>query len=312
MSTPPQLPSELDLGPFSIADARRVGVPYARLRRDDLAAPYRGVRSKLPPGDLVDRCRAYAPILRAGHAFCGVSAAVFWGMWLPAHLREEAHIDVVALGSCRPPRMTGVRGHHAQTADLRLVDGLPVVSAASTWWQLGSVLAHDELVVAGDSLVRRQFPTCTVDELAALEPVRQRGVAASRRALPHVRARCDSPKETELRLLLVRAGFPEPEVNPVISRPGERLRYGDLVFWKWRVLVEYDGGHHLHSARQFAADITRLEELARAGWTVIRVLAAHLGDPVELVRRVERALKDRGWRGRVSRSHVWRTPTVAQ
>jgi len=208
-------------------------------------------------------------------------------------------------------RRAGVRGTHTSAASLALIDGLPVTSAASTWWSLGVILTLDEMIVAGDSLLRRKSPLCTFDELADVDSAGHRGVAVARRALPHLRARCDSPKETELRLLLVRAGLPEPDVNPRVSAPGERERFGDLVFWEWKVIAEYDGGQHRTSARQFAADVTRLEELARAGWTVVRILAPHLDDPVEIVRRVERALKDHGWRGRLSRSQLWRVPSAA-
>jgi len=172
---------------------------------------------------------------------------------------------------------------------------------------LGEHLTLDELVAAGDSLMPRRRQLCTLEELRTAEPVRRRNVVLARHALPHVRERVDSVKETQLRLLLIRAGLPEPDVNPEISR-GRTVRYGDLVFWVWRVLVEYDGGQHRRDARQFAADVERLEQLAREGWTVIRVLAPHLAEPERVVRRVETALRDRGWRGRLSRSQLWRAP----
>jgi len=100
-----------------------------------------------------------------------------------------------------------------------------------------------------------------------------------------------------LRLLLVRARLPEPDINRMVSAPGERVRFGDLVYWEWRVVVEYDGEHHRRNERQYAADVARLEELARAGWTVIRVLRSHFADEAAIIARVVRALSDRGWRG---------------
>lgn len=41
----------------------------------------------------------------------------------------------------------------------------------------------------------------------------RRGTPALRRALERVRARTDSPKETEIRLAIIDAGLPEPEVR---------------------------------------------------------------------------------------------------
>lgn len=195
--------------------------------------------------------------------------------------------------------MRGVRGSHADSVDLRLVRGLPVTSPAATWWSLGSELDLDDLIAAADSLVKRTRPLCTIEELASAGTAARgrRGAALCRRALPLVRAGCDSRRETQLRLVLVRAGLPEPEVNPVVLRTIDGRYFGDLVYSEHRVIVEYDGGHHRTDSRQFARDVTRLEHLAREGWSVVRVLKEHLADPDEVVRRVVLALRSRGWRG---------------
>lgn len=310
MRTPPALPPELAASPFTVEDARRSGVPYARLRRPDLVTPYRGVRGATTPSTALERCHAFAPLLRRGQAFCGLSAAAIWGMWLPRGVEEDPTVEVLAVHPVRAPRMRGVRGHHADGARLALVAGLPVTAPAETWCDLSIVLELDALIAAGDSLVRRQAPRCTVEELlAAVERRAGRpGCARARRAVAHVRAGCDSPRETALRLLLHRARLPHPEVNGRVSEPGARVRFGDLVFREWKVIVEYDGEHHRRDARQYAADIVRLEELARAGWTVIRVLKEHFRDPTAIVARVVGALRDRGWRGTPSKSHLLRVP----
>lgn len=98
-----------------------------------------------------------------------------------------------------------------------------------------------------------------------------------------------------MRLILLAHGLPEPAVNAIVSRPGERTRYGDMVYDRWRVIVEYDGNHHRTGA-QYVADVERLEQLARAGWTVIRVLKEQLEHPHLIAERVRRALRDAGWK----------------
>ncbi len=62
------------------------------------------------------------------------------------------------------------------------------------------------------------------------------------------------------------------------------------------MIVEYDGRHHL-TAAQRAADILRLEQLAREGWTTVVVLAEHLATPSTVVTRVAQALRANGWPG---------------
>lgn len=299
MPTPPPLPWILEHEPFAVSEAREAGVPLARLRRSDLTALFRGVRSSTAPANHIDRCRAYAPLLRPGHVFCRHSAANLWGIWLPWRLQLDERVAVLAVRPSRAPRMSGVLGYRAESARLSLVAGLPVTSAADTWCDLGTVLELDELIAAGDSLVRRKSPRCTLRDLeeAASHNAGKRGMRAIWLALPQVRAGCDSARETDLRLLLVRAGLPEPEVNGLVSRPGTTRRFGDLVFRRWKVIAEYDGEHHRRDAKRYASDIQRLEELAREGWIVVRVLGAHFSDPAAIVARVSQALRDRGWRG---------------
>ncbi|NYF10957.1 hypothetical protein HDC94_002113 [Leifsonia sp. AK011] len=175
--------------------------------------------------------------------------------------------------------------------------GLPVTAPLDAFRALSTRLSVWELVAAGDSLVRRVDPLLTMVELerAIGRHAGNRGNRALRVALPLVRTGCDSARETLLRLILVSGGLPEPAVNPIVSLPGERLRLGDLVYESWKVIVEYDGRHHL-TDEQVSADILRLEQLTRAGWTVVRVVNRHLDDHHSIVRRVGSALRSAGWR----------------
>lgn len=97
------------------------------------------------------------------------------------------------------------------------VGGLPVVDPVSAWLQLAGGSTLDELVVAGDHLVRiparrddLRRPFCTVDELVQRSrECRGRGATLARRAAELVREGSDSPQESRLRLALTRAGLPE-------------------------------------------------------------------------------------------------------
>ena len=104
-----------------------------------------------------------------------------------------------------------------------------------------------------------------------------------------------SPKETELRLDVIAAGFPDPEPNGVITLRSGRKTHGDLVFRGWKVLLEYDGDHHRENDSQWAKDVDRLNELAANGWLVIRVNKRSAFSSI--ARQLTEALELRGWAG---------------
>ena len=287
--------------PFAYRWGLAEGMTSWRLRGEDLVVPFRGVRSLTDQHTAYDRALAYSPLLRPGHVFSHATAANIWEMWLPERLESDPLVDVLAIGAARPARMTGVRGHHASATEVtvRMHRGMPVTSPIDTFRMLSPILELGELVEAGDSLVRRKLPLATIAEVraSARQHRGRRGASLLALAVAEVREGCDSPRETRLRRILVEYGLPEPRINPVISQPGAaKLRYGDLVYPEWLVIVEYDGGYHWSSAAQRAADIDRRDQLIREGWTVIQVVSAHLDDPAAIAARVSSALQAKGWR----------------
>jgi very-short-patch-repair endonuclease len=63
------------------------------------------------------------------------------------------------------------------------------------------------------------------------------------------------------------------------------------------VIVEYDGEGHRTSSRQYERDETRLEDFALEGFRVVRIRKGTLfGRPDVAAARIERALRDAGWR----------------
>lgn len=115
--------------------------------------------------------------------------------------------------------------------------------------------------------------------------------------LPVVRAGAESRPETLLRLLLLHAGLPEPEVNRDIrAQNGAFLGRADLAYPAFKVIVEYDGDHHRTSVRQYDADLSRFDRFLAAGWIVIRVRSRGLFvQPGQTIARVTGALRSRGW-----------------
>lgn len=292
----PALPSDFSDEPFSVAEALRRGVRPDRLRRRDLRADFHGVRRpRHLPDTLETRCRAYATRLRPGQFFSHVTAAQLWGMRMPWWSeREPLHVTTVR--PARTPRTRGVVGHHTDgpSPDLVMHRGFIVPRPADVWRMLASQLSVDELIVAGDGLVCRRDPLATMAQLrrAVALNAGRRGNLSLRAAFEQVRPRTDSQRETTLRLLIVRGGLPEPEVNGRLTPDGERERLGDLVFRLWHVVLEYEGIHHQQSREAYLDDIDRFGELSPI-WRFVRVTKEH--SPEQILRRTTAALRAAGW-----------------
>ena len=112
-----------------------------------------------------------------------------------------------------------------------------------------------------------------------------------------MRVGSESRRETQLRLAIVRAGLPEPELNQVIySKTGERIGRADKVYRRYKLIVEYDGQQHRTDSVQYDRDMTRTEEFIRADWFPLKIRKEQMRNgAVEATRRVERALRERGW-----------------
>ncbi len=298
-----ELPEGLSSSAFSVRRGRKAGLGRGRLRGADLARPFHGVRvSRSVDLDLFAICRAYAERMRPCEVFTHRTAAALHG--LPVRgWRRNREIDVAAIAPKGLPRAHGVRGHRVKSDLVRVesIDGLRVVAAVDAWCQLAAELSERGLVIVGDALVRRQEPLARIEELrrAVEKMTGRRGARRLTSAFARVRAGTDSPQETLLRLDLVDAGLPEPVVNLVIhDAAGEQIAIGDLAYPEWRVLVEYDGEHHREDRAQYARDVERLDDLARAGWRVIRFNATHTGPRRDAaIARVREALVAAGWDG---------------
>jgi very-short-patch-repair endonuclease len=299
------LPAPLDTQPFALVTARRLGVGRGRLRAADLSIPFRGTRvSTAERSSIALLAAAYSTLMPPHQVFSHWTAAVLLGLRLPeggAWLKAAgARLDVAVVAPHRAPRRRGIRGHEIRSsvAVWTFPAGVKVTSPIDTWIALASEMSVDDLIVMGDGLVSRNGPRASLAELvvAVERAVSRPGVARLREALRWIRARTDSARETMLRLLIVRAGLPEPRVNGEIkNRFGAVIGHGDLVYREAQVLVEYDGRGHWENGRQFAVDIRRLDEFMEEGWRVIRVDKALMAQTATLLAKIRLALDQSGW-----------------
>lgn len=296
MPRPRPLPESLPAQGFTIAEARKHGVTRARTRARDLHTPFYSVRAQGATVDLRSRAIAYSAAMLPGQFFSHTTAAQLHELRMPEGFRE-AELHVTSLAPSRAPRGAGVIGHRAERATIAVMGGLRVLSVLETWCQLSAQLGLDDLIVMGDGLVRRKNPLASMAELCdAVAQYSGRECRKLRRALEFVRPGTDSARETSLRLFVLRAGFPEPEVNGVIVNSyGAEIAHGDLVFREFGTILEYEGRQHSEDARQFSIDISRLDELMEERWRVIRVDAVLLARRATLLAKVDTALRERGW-----------------
>lgn len=312
------LPVALRDRPFSVADAREHGVRGSRLRASDLTIPTRGVRAHAASAsetsenentaqrldrlrcEMLERMRQFAPALTPDQFFSHSSGLALLGVPLPYTVAAHRPVHVSARRPAAQPRRHGVVGHRLQArpAACRHAEGLPIEHPARMWRQAAAEWDLDSLIIAADSLILPRRRLLTIAELR--QEIAEAGDVAGRllsRAIGAAREGAETAEETRLRLLLVRAGLPEPDLNIDLRHHGHFVARLDLAYPRYRVAVEHDGRVHAEDAAQFAKDADRWDAIREAGWTHVRILSHHMRpDPQVAVDKAARALFDAGWR----------------
>jgi hypothetical protein len=225
----------------------------------------------------------------------------------------SSSIHVTVPAPYRAPRRVHVVGHRSSLVgdEWMRSAGFAHSTASRAWIELATTsFTYEEAVVTGDYLVRardtrRGFrPLATLDELrlASEKVVDRRGSRLVAAALGGIRERVDSPKETQLRLLLTRAGCPELVVNePILDGNGRVVVQPDLRIRGFAITLDYEGDHHRSNRRQWMRDVRRFRQLAGADLVALRVVADDLEPPgvYEFLADLQGELDRQGWTGRL-------------
>ncbi|ORX03922.1 hypothetical protein AWC29_17155 [Mycobacterium triplex] len=276
---------------------------HGRVTRSQLRTRYRAVFRDVYIGrevELTAARKARAAWLSTGATLAGLSAAAVLGTkWLDA----AAPAEIV-----RPDRhgQPGIVVHSYQLTDDEVctIRGMRVTTAARAAYDIGCGMPIANAIPILDALLNATgIKPADVIALADRRPGR-RGVRRLRAALESVDGGAESPQETRVRLLLVRAGLRKPETQ--IEFPDLHIRV-DMGWREWKVAVEYDGLQHWEDRYQRSWDIERIALLEAAGWAVIRVSAEMLSRrPEAVVQRVRDKLRERGAYGRSDgRPRTW-------
>jgi hypothetical protein len=130
------------------------------------------------------------------------------------------------------PPFTGVRVAAAlpDSLLLRCRAALLLHPTAAVSHASAALLRDLPLPGAGDAVLRRGLATVEDPERIASGARHRRGMRLLRLALPLLEPRTDSPMETRLRLLLVRAGLPRPAADHDVVEDGQWIARPDLSY----------------------------------------------------------------------------------
>ena len=293
VTRPRPIPRQLRHRPFTYAEAVAAGLSLRVLQGRRFRRLHREVYvcSDLEL-TLAVRIRAALLILPPDTVVTGVTALRLRGL----DVGRDARLH---LSTMHPHQLqlNGVMVHRRRRPALRTLDEeLPVTTPAQTFVEASRQLSLVDRVIAGDWLIHHQKVT-----LAGLQrfvdKVHDHGVRRARRAMVLVRERAESPRETVLRLMIVFARLPEPELNLPLRDGVEFVARPDLIYVAYRVIIEYDGLHHFESRTQRDHDIKRRERLEALGWRIIVITTDSMRRPHDVVWRIYLALRDRGYDG---------------
>jgi hypothetical protein len=237
---------------------------------------------------LEDRIAAAWLWSRGEATIAGLAAAAVHGSrWIDA----ESPVELIH-SNPRPPRGLVTRRALVHSEEVQLLNGRRVTTPARTAFDLGCRGNVSSAVARLDALARvTRFSVEDVQAIAARHPG-TRGLRQLESVLDLVDRGAESPRESYLRLVLIRGGLPRPKTQvPVYADDGVLVAYLDMGWPELLVGVEYDGDHHRTDRQQYVRDIRRRDVVEDLGWLLVRVVAED--HPTDIVRRARRAIARR-------------------
>lgn len=229
----------------------------------------------------------------AGFSASALHGARFIGPEVPANMFDRY---------CRPTRGVVVWEDTPDDDEVCTIGEMRLTTPARTAVDLARKFPEDVAVAAIDALARAARLSVADIEMASARHRGQRGIRQARKAIGLVDPKAESPRETALRLLIIRSGLPKPESQyPIVNEYGALIGFVDFAWPELKIAIEYEGAHHT-DPDQVRRDIARIESIVEAGWIVVRVTAR---DPAGVVLR--RLINARTSRGAADEG-AWRMP----
>jgi len=260
-----RVPPELKRRPFTLDEARAAGLSLSALRGKSWqrVGPrlYRWIGGSEDTWALI---AAFQRMLPPSAVFVGRTAA--WAHRLDVPPANPVQVAVPALES-----RAGLEVRHCDvTGETVEIRSVPVTSLHRTLLDLCAWTPSVEALVVIDMAVRMRL--VSTDELR--DYAKGRAGAARLRSLAAIAAPAESPMETRLRWLLLKARLPMPEVQTdLYNDAGEFVGRADLYYPQAHLVIEFDGGNHRD---RLVSDDRRQNSLVRAGYHILRFTSADI------------------------------------
>jgi very-short-patch-repair endonuclease len=285
----PHIPVDLKARLFTLEEARVAGLSPRQLEGSSWQRVERGVYrwANFTPGPLLQ----LAVIARRlpGAVFSGRTAGWLHGL----DLLPSDPVEMI-IQDFRISRRAGLRLERTTlgTGDVVRMRGLPVTSALRTAVDLGSRRPLLDAVIALDMALHRRLVSLPRLRIYLDCNRGVRGIANLRRAIELAEPATESPMETRLRILLVKARLPRPHAQVLLKdQHGRILGRPDFYYPEHRLGLEYDGASHRDS---LVADNRRQNLLLNAGYRLLRFTAADIfQEPESVIAQVRLAMSQR-------------------
>ena len=233
------------------------------------------------------------------------------GLRRPYHLavhdptRRRSSRNIICHVFRNPPPNSFVRISHSVYAEAPIPTLIKAASLLPTGalMRLMYQLLGTYQLKQGEIIGRK--PLATITELASYlrRAYRINGLEPVRALLPYAIQHIASPEEARLAALLFLParhggqGFPLAEANARIELNGTEtgVRFADLLWRLWRLILEYDSDRFHTGAEKIGQDSARRTQLQAAGYQVVTMTRHQLHDPAafrDVVRTLRRFMGD--------------------
>lgn len=287
----PQAASSIPAIPFTAGEAQSRGLPRHLLRGNSVESVSYGIYRPVAWNFKLSEAARALCAASPGSWISHLTAARLHQLILPPWLGDSNDLHISS-----PRRTSGVRRRgiiaHKMTSfpdETEFDGGLQLSTRARTWLDMARILPLADLVCMGDQLVRipravfegRTDPYATPASLRAMLDRHRnlQGIVRAREALELVRVGADSSPETIMRLAMLDAGLPEPDLQ-IKLWDREDAPSADAGYRDRRIALQYDGAHHLDEVQRHS-DRRRDKAFRDAGWTVLVFTQEDLADGFE-------------------------------